>query len=108
MRIDYDPDRLGDCRTQVNGEDHWRIVGYFSLDDVVPYDNEIPVTRLQGHGRLSPPTEVASDAVLEVPLGTFGQGHDLGLWFENTDETGCSAWDSNFGANFHFAIEDAP
>jgi len=108
MRIHYDPDRLRDCRAQENGEDRWQIMGYFSLDNTVPLDNTIPVTRLEGNGRLIPPSEVAIDALLEVPLGTFGQGHDLGLWFENTDASGCSAWDSNFGANFHFEIEDAP
>jgi hypothetical protein len=109
MRIHYDPRRLPDCRAQsATGKDMWRIVGYFSLDEVTPLHDAIPVTRLEGNGRLRPPSEVAFDAVLEVPLGTFNRGHDLGLWFVNTDDTGCTAYDSNFGGNFHFVIQDAP
>src|SRR5205807_2389046 len=26
------------------------------------------------------------------------------MWFENSDEHGCTAWDSNYGRNFHFLI----
>ncbi len=32
----------------------------------------------------------------------------LVLWFENTDATGCDAYDSNNGANYTFAVETPP
>jgi hypothetical protein len=31
-------------------------------------------------------------------------GRDLAVWFFNSDEAGCTAYDSDYGRNFHFAI----
>jgi hypothetical protein len=45
---------------------------------------------------------VPADLTIEVPFA-----RDLAVWFLNTDVFGCSAYDSDFGRNFHFAIEPA-
>ncbi len=105
--IRYAPERLPQCRAQSDtGEDTWSIVGHYTLDGVEPLHDDIAVTALEGNGRLEAPSVRAVDAVLDVPLGTFGGGHDWALWFVNSDATGCSAYDSDYGGNFHFTIED--
>jgi hypothetical protein len=42
---------------------------------------------------------VAADPQIAMP-----NGHDLAMWFEATSVWGCHAWDSAYGANYHFAI----
>jgi len=40
-------------------------------------------------------------AVLDVPAAAS----EVEVWFENQDYYGCKAWDSLFGANYHFELE---
>ncbi|MGE5184852.1 MAG: DUF6209 family protein [Acidobacteriota bacterium] len=109
MVVHYDPARLTACRAKdASGEDAWQIVGHYTLDGTEPYGDDLAVTELEGNGRLEPPSERPVDVTMDVPLGTFGGGHDLAMWFVNTDATGCIAYDSDYGANYHFTIEDAP
>jgi hypothetical protein len=56
-------------------------------------------TLTAAHEDASAPLVVA-DSTLVVP-----RGDDLELWFEATNVYGCLAYDSNLGANHHFAIE---
>lgn len=108
MQIHYAPERLPDCRgTSDTGEDTWQIVGHYLLDGVEPAYDDLAVTQLTGNGRLEPPTTEPVDVVMDVPLGTFGGAHDLAIWFVNSDATGCTAYDSDYGQNFHFTLEAA-
>ncbi len=107
--IDYDAERLPACRAQSEtGEDTWHIAAYYSLDGLEPYDNEIELTQQFGGGRLYAPTEQVVDTYQLVPYGIFGGGHDFALWFRGWDDTGCEQWDSDWGQNYHFTIEDEP
>jgi hypothetical protein len=45
------------------------------------------------------------ELVAADPLVTVPPGADLAMWFEATSAYGCDAWDSAYGANYHFAIE---
>lgn len=81
LRIEYDPARLPGCRASYRGRDAWSIVG---------------------HARFHPSLELESVALtsgfaeLDVPPGATR----LELWFSNTDNTGCVAWDSCYGQNY--------
>ena len=108
MQIHYAAQRLPQCRAKDDtGEDTWQIVGHYQLDGVEPTDDAIAVTQLTGNGRLIPPSTESVDVTMDVPLGTFGGAHDLAIWFVNSDATGCTAYDSDYGANFHFTIDAA-
>ena len=37
----------------------------------------------------------------------LSQGGDVALWFQVTNRWGCSEFDSDYGQNFHFAVEGA-
>ena len=92
VRIDYDAQRLTDCRGDMRGQPGWTITGYHSL-------NGAPPTAFYAAG-FSPLT-VPEESV--IPLDQPG---DLEIWFQNTSIWGCSAYDSNFGTNFHFLVGD--
>lgn len=90
VHVSYDEDRLTDCRGEQNGKPAWSITGYRQLDGG-------PVGSFEAGGHspsngTQPPEFVLDDA------------GDLALWFHNTNLWGCSAYDSNFGANWHFGV----
>jgi len=92
VRIDYDAERLTDCRGQLRGQPAWTITGYHSL-------NGAPPTPFYAAG-------FSAVAVPPEPVIPLGQPGDLAVWFQNTSIWGCSAYDSNFGTNFHFQVGD--
>jgi hypothetical protein len=94
--IQYDIARLPHCRTQYHGGPAWGISAYWAVDGGPAFT--APVTQFQGG------VNIVVDPTFDVP-----PGGDLAVWFLNSDEGGCSEWDSNFGRNFHFAlVADAP
>jgi hypothetical protein len=94
--IHYDLARLPHCRAQYHGGPAWGIVAFWAVDGGQAFS--APVTQFQGG------VNVPVDATFDVPPGS-----DLAVWFLNSDEFGCSEWDSSFGRNFHFALrQDSP
>jgi len=91
--IHYDPARLPNCRAVYHGFPAWGISAYYAVDGGQAFT--APVTSFQNG------TVVPVDATIVVP-----PGRDLAIWFSNSDEYGCSQWDSSYGNNFHFAITD--
>ena len=81
LRIEYDIARLPTCRASYRGQDAWNIAGFV---------------------RFHPGMELVSVALksgsadVEVPAGASR----VELWFSNTDNTGCVAWDSCYGWNY--------
>ena len=73
------------------GHPAWAVTAHWQVDDGAVHD--VPATR--------PETDflVAADPQITIP-----NGHDLALWFEATSVWRCHAWDSAYGANYHFAI----
>jgi hypothetical protein len=90
--IHYEPSRLAECAGSSGGHAQWAITGYWSIDGAAA--RSVMVTVADG------PELVAADPAISIP-----EGRDLALWFEATDRWGCHAIDSDFGANYHVAIE---
>lgn len=92
VRIDYDLDRLTECRGSTGGSEVWGVTGYAQFDDGDPVT--FGLSRLDG-GRVVP--VIAS---VDVPDGAT----TLATWFSVSNRWGCIAYDSNYGANYDFAI----
>jgi hypothetical protein len=91
----YDINRLPQCRATYNGLPAWAIAGGFQADSSSIVHNPVVTT---GNYATNP---------IDVPI-TVPYGADLAVWFHNSDEWGCSTWDSNYSQNFHFAIQGPP
>jgi uncharacterized protein YraI len=93
IAIDYDLDRLTECRGSTGGSDVWGVTGFASFDggEAVVFG----VSRIDG-GVTVPVT-----AELDVPAGASS----VAFWFEINNRWGCHAYDSNMSANYGFAIE---
>ena len=96
IRIDYDLDRLTDCRGSTNGSDVWAITGFASFDGGEP--QTFAVTRLVD-GRAVP---------VEAELAIPARAATVEFWFTSSNRWGCNAYDSNEGANYRFDIEARP
>lgn len=87
LRIEYDPDRLPHCRSYRYGQPSWSIAAYLCFH---PGGQE-----QSGHvAPVSEPWEVT------VP----NDAKKIELWFNNTDQTGCTAWDSRYGQNYWLEV----
>lgn len=82
-RVVYDANRLTACRGEQGGVPQWGITGFY---------------RIAG-GEPRTFTVAPSAALLELD-----RSGDLEIWFQNTNRWGCVAYDSNFGANYHFGV----
>jgi hypothetical protein len=92
VRIVYDAARLPACRGDFNGAPGWAITGFWRIGDG-------PIRTFPAGG-LSPSGSAESSLSLDV-------SGDLQIWFQNTSRWGCSAYDSNLGDNYHFAVAPA-
>jgi hypothetical protein len=97
VSVSYDPARLATCRGNVGGGSGpgWSIDGFYSVNGIA-FEQAVPIAG-------------ASLANLHLPAGTLPSftlpfAGDLQIWFENSDAFGCNAWDSDYGANYHFTV----
>lgn len=81
LQIEYDPARLPVCRAHRYGQPAWGLAAYIRFH---------PGGQEQSGGLVPGPLEVS------VPDGAT----QVELWFNNTDHTGCVAWDSRYGQNY--------
>ena len=88
LRIEYEPSRLAVCRASYRGQDAWSIAGYVRFH---------PSMQLESVALKSGSAEV------DVPQGA----KRVELWFKNTDNTGCVAWDSCYGQNYWLDVAAA-
>jgi len=93
VRVDYDANRLTQCRGDQNGHPAWTITGYWKIGDG-------PVRSFEAGG-FSP------SGGTQPPVLKLDASGDLQVWFQNTSLWGCSAYDSDFGKNYHFAVKPA-
>ncbi|HEY3806919.1 MAG TPA: DUF6209 family protein [Kofleriaceae bacterium] len=90
--VHYDPDRLSRCYALENEQPAWQVMMYWQVDGGAV--QSALASRIDG-----------DELVAADPLVTVPPGADLAMWFEATSAYGCDAWDSAYGANYHFAIE---
>ena len=95
VRLDYDLDRIEDCRGTQGGIPQWGATAVYWGDD--GEEQTIGLTEIVGD-------EIrATDAILTVP-----EGEKLSMYFYVNNTWGCIAYDSDFGANYHFEVETRP
>jgi hypothetical protein len=92
LRIDYNPERLPQCRGEANGLPAWSISGYARING-----GPIDSFEVAGHS----PSSGTEQPVLELT-----QAGELELWFQVTNRWGCSTYDSRFGQNYRFRIAE--
>jgi hypothetical protein len=85
LRIEYDPARLPACRASYRGQDAWSIAGYLRF---YPGADIESVSLKSGSAEIDVPADATR----------------VELWFNNTDNTGCVAWDSRYGLNYHVDV----
>lgn len=93
VRVAYDTSRLTACRGDQNGHPGWTITGFYKIGSGDVHTFEA--------GGFSP------SGGSSPPVLTLDASGDLQLWFQNTSVWGCSAYDSAFGGNYHFAVAPA-
>lgn len=89
VRLAYAPERAT-CTATRNGQPAWTVTAHFRLDA-----GPVHTVHAAGHA--------PSPELVGVPI-ELGQASALELWFENTDASGCQAWDSAHGANYRFDV----
>lgn len=85
LSIEYAEERLPRCRASRYGRDAWSITAGVRF-----HPNGKENDSLVKSGLLT--VDVPSDAT------------KVELWFKNTDQTGCVAWDSRYGQNYWLDI----
>ncbi len=90
--VDYDIDRLPECRLLYNGAPTWEVWAYWRFDNGVT--GEKSVTAVSGFSRYGVPVQIAP------PAGA----RSVQIWFKNWDRGYCQRWDSNYNANYRFTL----
>jgi hypothetical protein len=90
--VHYEPERLATCAASSGGYAKWSVTMHYKVDG--GSEKSLLVTRAEGSDL------VPSDPTISVPRGS-----DLEVWFDATSVYGCHEYDSNGGANYHYAIE---
>lgn len=88
LEIDYVEARLPTCRATYGSAQAWTITGFASA-------NGGPAKSFYVAGHASDPSQAGKKPVIDLPAS----GH-VAVWFQATDSSGCSAWDSNLGRNY--------
>jgi hypothetical protein len=95
--IDYDWDRLPQCRVVYRGFETWEILAHVRFDD----GSHVPAQSVTRHGGQG--SSGVSQVLAAYPIPSAAR--HVELWFENTQyPPTCQAWDSDYGRNYHFDI----
>jgi hypothetical protein len=86
----YDASRLSTCRGNIGNNPGWTITAFYSANGIT---GNFPVA---GQGLSNVPG---------TPGLTLPFSGDLAMWFQVTNAWGCSAYDSAYGANYHFNVQ---
>jgi hypothetical protein len=84
IAVDYDVSRLPKCRATYNGLPAWSVAADWSFDG----------------GRAQTADVSQGPAIVAVPQ----DARELQLWFEGSDDSGCTTWDSLYGQNYRFTL----
>nr|WP_211194302.1 DUF6209 family protein [Pyxidicoccus fallax] len=91
--IDYDIDRLPECRLLYNGAPTWDVAVHYRFGSGTVTTTS--VTTVSGFSRRGAPVTI------QAPTWA----RSVTMWFENWDRGYCRRWDSQFGANYTFTIQ---
>lgn len=92
--VAYDWSRLPSCRASYEGSPAWSILAWYRWNG-------------QGSAQYAPvyfqagQEQQPASPLLFPPAGATS----VQFWFENSDESDCLAWDSNYGANYTFSLQ---
>jgi hypothetical protein len=86
----YDDERVGECKGQQGGVPQYAVTAYYRIDDG-------DIGQLVVAGLQAP----------EKPTIDLEGAGELEIWFEATNRWGCHVWDSDFGNNYVFEVEEA-
>jgi hypothetical protein len=96
-QVSYDASRLSTCRGELGYGSGvgWSIDGLYSVNGIA-FQSPIGVAG----------ADLANLALAPgaLPSFTLPFAGTLQMWFENSDVFACTAWDSNYGANYSFTI----
>ncbi|HEY2744001.1 MAG TPA: DUF6209 family protein [Polyangia bacterium] len=98
LSVEYDLGRLTACRGSEDGHRLWSLDAFaqFAPSGSIA-TGSVVMTTMAG--------DVAAPFVTDIPAGSTS----VALWFENAGPSPpCQAWDSNYGANYVFAVVAAP
>jgi hypothetical protein len=93
LLVAYDWSRLPQCRASYEGFPAWSILAWYRWN--LGQAQNVPVYIQDGD------EQQPASPLLVPPAGA----NNLQLWFENSDESDCLAWDSNYGANYSFNLQ---
>jgi Family of unknown function (DUF6209) len=94
LSIEYASERLRSCRASRYGQDAWGITAGMRFHPNGREESGAVTARDQSGA------VVAASLTVEIPIGATR----IELWFQNTDHTGCVAWDSRYGQNYWFDV----
>ncbi len=93
--VEYALERLPQCRGNVGGGGPgWTVTGYYSENGGAARTFEVTALTPDGKDRIAKRGRI-------VPAA----GGDVAIWFQVTSRFGCSAYDSQFGQNYHLAVK---
>jgi hypothetical protein len=87
--VDYDDERLAECRGEQGGVPQYAVTAHARLD-----------------GGETQSIVVAGLNAEDDPAFDLDGSGTLEIWFEATSRWGCHAWDSNFGDNYVFEVAE--
>jgi hypothetical protein len=96
LTIDYELDRLPICRGHREGAPAWSIIGHVMFHPGGQLYNGTLVQHFVGDPLrvVNPPRMIP----FGVPVPT--DAAQVEMWFQNTDASGCTTWDSSYGQNY--------
>jgi hypothetical protein len=102
FELDYNGQRLQNCRGVEDGYPAWQIAAtvlQLPSQQQSSYNLFVNPQLPEGGG-------IDYSQLVEVnpTVSLAGDTSSIQVWFENTDVDGCSAWDSNYGNNYSFAV----
>ena len=106
LRIDYDGQRLPNCRLNYRGAPLWDILLYLQFH---PGEEFYHASLTEGT-TATPGGMIVERHVVPFELTVPSDATQVELWFQNKDTyySYCSAWDSRYGQNYRFAVGGAP
>jgi hypothetical protein len=93
VTVEYDLARISTCQATSNGFAVWGVTGYAQFDDGTIVT--LTLSQLQGAN------VIPVAATLALPASATS----VALWFAESNEWGCIAYDSNYSQNYTFALQ---